>query len=58
MEAFLGALCSVIFMKDSLTFNFVIGGICVISAIFICEIGSDANNSNNIKKEIINNNKI
>lgn len=44
LESFLGALCGIIFMKDSLTVNFVIGGICMISAIFICEIGG------NIKK--------
>ena len=40
LESFLGALGSIIFMKDPLTINFVIGGICMISAIFICEIGS------------------
>ena len=39
LESFLGALCGVIFLKDPLTFNFIIGGICMISAIFICEIG-------------------
>lgn len=44
LESFLGALCGIIFMKDPLTFNFIIGGICMISAIFICEIGG------NIKK--------
>ena len=44
LESFLGALGGIIFMKDPLTINFVIGGICMISAIFICEIGS------NIKK--------
>ena len=44
LESFLGALGGIIFMKDPLTVNFVIGGICMISAIFICEIGS------NIKK--------
>ena len=44
LESFLGALGGIIFMKDPLTLNFVIGGICMISAIFICEIGS------NIKK--------
>lgn len=47
MEAFLGALCGVIFMKDRLTFNFILGGICVISAIFICELGNNTNNINN-----------
>ena len=40
LESFLGALGGIIFMKDPLTLNFVIGGICMISAIFICEIGS------------------
>ncbi|WP_304332999.1 DMT family transporter [Brachyspira innocens] len=40
LESFLGALGGIIFMKDPLTINFVIGGICMISAIFICEIGS------------------
>lgn len=45
LEAFLGALCGVIFMNDKLTFNFVLGGILVISAIFICELG------NNIKSD-------
>ena len=40
LESFLGALGGIIFMKDPLTVNFVIGGICMISAIFICEIGS------------------
>ena len=39
LESFLGALCGIIFMKDPLTVNFVIGGICMMSAIFICEIG-------------------
>ena len=48
MEAFLGALCGVIFMGDKLTFNFVFGGILVISAIFICELGNNLkDNSNN-----------
>ena len=32
-------------MNDKLTFNFVLGGILVISAIFICELG------NNIKSD-------
>ncbi|WP_300369827.1 DMT family transporter [Brachyspira sp.] len=41
LESFLGALGGVIFMNDPLTFNFVLGGICMISAIFICEIGSN-----------------
>ena len=45
LESFLGALCGIIFMKDPLTVNFIIGGICMISAIFICEIGGS------IKKE-------
>ena len=45
LESFLGALGGVIFMKDPVTMNFVIGGICMISAIFICEIGSS------VKKE-------
>ncbi|MEI0701981.1 DMT family transporter [Brachyspira intermedia] len=45
LESFLGALGGVIFMKDPVTINFVIGGICMISAIFICEIGSS------VKKE-------
>lgn len=44
MEAFLGALCGVIFMKDKLTFNFILGGILVISAIFICELGNNVSN--------------
>lgn len=47
MEAFLGALCGVIFMKDRMTFNFILGGICVISAIFICDLGNNTNNINN-----------
>ena len=41
LEAFLGALCGVIFMKDKLTFNFILGGILIILAIFICEIGNN-----------------
>ena len=41
LESFLGALCGIIFMKDPLTVNFVIGGICMMSAIFICEIGGN-----------------
>ena len=45
LESFLGALGGVIFMKDPVTINFIIGGICMISAIFICEIGSS------VKKE-------
>ena len=45
LESFLGALGGVIFMKDPVTINFVIGGVCMISAVFICEIGS------NVKKE-------
>lgn len=44
LESFLGALAGIIFMKDPLTINFIIGGICMVAAIFICEIGS------NIKK--------
>lgn len=47
MEAFLGALCGVIFMNDKLTFNFVFGGILVISAIFICELGNNGKNNFN-----------
>ena len=45
LESFLGALGGVIFMEDPVTINFIIGGICMISAIFICEIGSS------VKKE-------
>ena len=45
LESFLGALGGVIFMKDPVTVNFVIGGVCMISAIFICELGSS------VKKE-------
>lgn len=45
LESFLGALGGVIFMKDPVTINFIIGSICMISAIFICEIGSS------VKKE-------
>lgn len=40
LESFLGALGGVIFMKDPVTINLIIGGACMISAIFICEIGS------------------
>lgn len=40
LESFLGALGGVIFMKDPVTINFVIGGACMIAAVFICEIGS------------------
>lgn len=40
LESFLGALGGVIFMNDPITVNFILGGICMISAIFICEIGS------------------
>lgn len=39
LESFLGALGGVIFMKDPVTINFVIGGACMIAAVFICEIG-------------------
>ncbi|PTY40610.1 DMT family transporter [Brachyspira hampsonii] len=45
LESFLGALGGVIFMKDPVTVNFVIGGSCMIAAVFICEIGSS------VKKE-------
>ena len=41
LESFLGALGGVIFMNDPITVNFVIGGACMIAAIFICEIGSN-----------------
>ena len=46
LESFLGALGGVIFMKDPITINFIVGGACMIAAIFICEIGS------NIKTEL------
>ncbi|HJH55198.1 MAG TPA: DMT family transporter [Brachyspira hyodysenteriae] len=46
LESFLGALGGVIFMKDPVTINFVIGGACMIAAVFICEIGSS------VKKDV------
>ena len=44
LESFLGALCGIIFMQDIINFKTILGGLLIISAIFICEIGS------NIKK--------
>ena len=44
LESFLGALCGIIFMQDAINLKTILGGLFIISAIFICEIGS------NIKK--------
>ena len=44
LESFLGALCGIIFMQDAINIKTILGGLFIISAIFICEIGS------NIKK--------
>lgn len=44
LESFLGALCGIIFMQDIINFKTILGGLLIILAIFICEIGS------NIKK--------
>lgn len=41
LESFFGALGGVIFMKDPITVNFIIGGACMIAAVFICEIGNN-----------------
>ena len=45
LESFLGALCGIIFMQDIINFKTILGGLLIILAIFICEIGS------NIKKD-------
>ena len=45
LESFLGALCGIIFMQDSINIKTILGGLLIISAIFICEIGG------NIKKD-------
>ncbi|MEI0531151.1 DMT family transporter [Brachyspira pilosicoli] len=44
LESFLGALCGIIFMQDTINLKTILGGLFIILAIFICEIGS------NIKK--------
>ena len=44
LESFLGALCGIIFMQDAINIKTILGGLFIILAIFICEIGS------NIKK--------
>lgn len=48
LESFLGALCGILFLNEPLTFNIAIGGICIILAIGLCEIG---NNSKNIQTD-------
>ena len=45
LESFLGALCGIIFMQDAINIKTILGGLLIISAIFICEIGG------NIKKD-------
>ena len=45
LESFLGALCGIIFMQDPLNFKVITGGLLIIVAIFICELGGrDAKN--------------
>lgn len=46
LEAFLGALCGIIFMNDPLNIKIILGGICIISAIFICELGGNLKTNN------------
>ena len=41
LESFLGALCGIIFMQDPLNFKIITGGLLIIVAIFICEIGGN-----------------